>query len=306
MAERQTARSPSFCALAMLAGTISSRAAEPDGAAIFTMKPDGSDARLFVALPDKIWNGSPSYSPNGKRVAFDASMQVKGGPASHIFVTTVENPVDAADDLGLGNCPAWSPDGTKLIFDVQRGNPANAKVGVWTMNADGTDRKWLCEGERGRWSPDGTKVAVSAHDGTASLYIVTPRFRKRVLMEEYDRVVGPTWSPDGNQLAFIGQRNGQAELAMVSAKGEEGSYSLRWQGKIGWQPSWSPDGKQILLWVKDDDGALHLNLIEVAGNDGPREIPGQRVASYNSDATWSPDGTRIIFATNRATNEISP
>jgi Tol biopolymer transport system component len=280
-------------------------AVEPDRAAIFTMKPDGSEVRLFVALPGKIWNGSPSYSPNGKRVAFDASMQVKGGSASHVFVTRVDNPLEMADDLGLGNCPTWSPDGTKLIFDVQRGNPANAKVGIWIMNADGTDRRWFCAGERGRWSPDGTRVAVSARDDAPSLYIVTPRFRKRILSEEFDHIIGATWSPDGNQLVFIGQHDDQGVLAMISAKGEEGSYRKRWEGRIGWHPSWSPDGKQILLWVKDESGASRLNLIDVAGSDGPQEIPGQRVCSYNSDATWSPDGTRIIFASNRQPEEAS-
>jgi Tol biopolymer transport system component len=290
--------------IAIFPTTHATLAAEPRSAAIFTMKPDGSDVELFIALPGKVWNGSPTFSPDGTKVAFDASTELKGGPASHIFVTSVKSPLGTVEDLGLGNCPAWSPDGAQIIFDVQARNPAKAKVGVWTMNSDGTDRKWLCEGERGRWSPDGTRIAVrSSHEGFPSLYVVTPRFRKRILHEDYERVVGAIWSPDSSKLAFIGQRNGQSELAIVSAKGEDDSFSVRWRGNIGWQPSWSPDGKQILLWVKDEAGAERLHLISSTGDDGPQEIPGQGGTSFNSDATWSPDGARIIFASDRPTSD---
>ena len=125
-------------------------AAEPKGAAIFTVKPDGSDVQRLVALPKKLWHGSPAYSPDGTRVAFDAADQIYGGPASHIFVADVNDPVRSAIDLGVGSCPAWSPDGKKIIFQHLAGNPVGAKVGMWTMNADGTNSRWFCEGERGR------------------------------------------------------------------------------------------------------------------------------------------------------------
>ncbi len=270
--------------------------------AIFSMKADGSDVQLFIKVPDTVWNGSPSYSPDGTRIAFDGAPQEYGARGSHIYVASLKDPAGSLADLGPGNCPAWSPDGAKLIFDIQSNNNAGERSGAWTMNADGTDRNFLCEGERARWSPDGTKVAVRAnYDGPQSLYVITPRRKKRVLFEAYDRVIGPTWSPDGKQLAFIGKREGQAELGTVSADGDVGSFKMRWRGDIGWQPAWSPDGKQIVLWTKGKGKATYISLIDVAGEAGPKVIPGQEGTVFNSDATWSPDGTRIVFSSDRST-----
>ncbi len=278
-------------------------AAEPKGAAIFTVKPDGSDVQLLVALPKKVWHGSPAYSPDGTRVALDVADQIYGGPASHIVVADVNDPVRSAVDLGVGSCPAWSPDGKKIIFQHLAGNPVGAKIGMWTMNADGTNSRWLCEGERGRYSPDGTRIAVSGKgDGCESLYVVTGQNRQPILFERYDRVIGPTWSPDSKRVAFIGTRNDKTELAIVDASGGPSSFVVRWRGKIGWQPSWSPDGKDILFWINDGTVPTRLNLISASGEDPPREIPGQQGTFHNSDAAWSPDGSRIIFSSDRPTD----
>jgi TolB protein len=270
-----------------------------EGASVFTMKVDGSDVQQLPRVPGTVWNGSPSYSPDGKTIAFDGSSEVFGGAPTHIFVTSIADPQAEPKDLGLGSCPAWSRDGKTLIFDMKSNNAAGLKTGVWTMKADGTQRRWFCDGERARWSPDGSAVAVSDnYEGSPTLFLHGAKSRRRLLFDKYDRLVGATWSPDGSKLAFIGMHNKEAELGILDPNGAKESFAVRWTGNIGWQPAWSPDGKQILLWVKDDQGASRLNLIAVEGTEGPREIPGQQ-GKFNSDATWSPDGSRITFASDR-------
>ena len=187
-----------------------------------------------------------------------------------------------------------------MIFDAKANNPAGLKHGVWTMKADGTQPAFSAKASAGVWSPDGSVVAVSAfHEGKPTLFLHSSKVHKRLLFENYDRVVGASWSPDGGRLAFIAMRDKQAELGIITNPGgDKDSIAIRWKGNIGWQPSWSPDGKQIVLWVKDDKNASRLNLIAVEGTDGPQEIPGQ-TGTFNSDATWSPDGSHIAFASDR-------
>ena len=82
--------------------------------------------------------------------------------------------------LGEGSFGSWSPDGTKIIYTIEKNN-GHAIIGsdIYVINADGTGKKRLTNTPNNieiepRWSPDGTKVAFysgSLHDDSASVYI---------------------------------------------------------------------------------------------------------------------------------------
>ena len=70
------------------------------------------------------------------------------------------NKVKLTDDTEKLNSPAWSPDGTKIVF----GGPVN-KGDIWVMNADGSNRINLTNSAANdyspTWSPDGSKIAFN-------------------------------------------------------------------------------------------------------------------------------------------------
>ncbi|HEY2841470.1 MAG TPA: hypothetical protein VGJ26_20090 [Pirellulales bacterium] len=275
---------------------------------LFLMNADGSEVRSFVKVEGMVWHGSPAWSADGEQIAFDASPEVGGGPQSHLFTATVKDPKKTLTDLGPGNGPSWSVDGKTLAFFRHDKNPDEAKPGVWTMNADGSDRKWLSEGVRPRWSPDGSKlVFASKHEGMWSLYVIEKGERRRALFEKYQRVIGASWSPDGKLLAYIAQvKTADPQLkefvlgvTIASAVGVQESPRIRCRGDIGWMPAWSPDGRQIALWTIDARGAKRLSLVRYAGTDEPVEIKGQPAESSSSDAAWSPDGKHLAFTSDR-------
>jgi Tol biopolymer transport system component len=273
---------------------------------LFVMNADGSDVRPFVKVDGMVWHGSPSWSTDGEQIAFDASPDAGGGPNSHVYRASVKDPKKTLTDLGPGNGPSWTPDGKSLAFFRHEKTPDDAKPGVWVMNADGSDRRWLSEGVRPRWSPDGRQLAfASKHEGPWSLYVIENGERRRVLFEKYSKVVGGSWSPDGKLLAYIAQlKNDDPEikesvLGFTSAGGKQESPRIRYRGEIGWMPAWSPDGRQVALWQIAPRGAKRLSLIRYAGTEEPVEIKGQADGSSNSDVAWAPDGKRLAFASDR-------
>lgn len=116
-----------------------------------------------------------------------------------------------AANLGPGGFPAFSPDGSRMVFVTPGliGEPQDLMI----ADTDGTDIRTLvdCRGigrscGAGSWSPDGTQVAVPVFDGPrAELRIVTvstgdERTYEMPAGEGFDF---PVWSPDGSRLAGV-------------------------------------------------------------------------------------------------------
>lgn len=268
---------------------------------LFTMNVDGSNTRPVVAIEGMVWHGTPCYSPDGERLVFDASPQVYGGPPSRIYTVRLDDQRKSIADLGYGANGSWSADGKQIAFFIQRGSPGGEKPGVYTMNVDGTNRKWHSEGEKARFSPiDNRILFMSRHEGFPSIYVIDGDNRKRVLFDKYSNVTSGSWSPDGTQIVYIAHRNNEpAILGVTPSSGKEVPPRVRFQGRVGWIPSWSPDGKQIVLWKVNERNQQRISLITFAGNNSPVEIPGQEFTSFNSDPSWSPDGRRIAFCSDR-------
>jgi hypothetical protein len=121
---------------------------------IFVMRADGSTpTRVTAELPRA---RTPSWSPDGGRLAYEAS----GG--------VVTSGIDGANrsNVGLGTDPRWSPDGTRIAFDYYAGYPVLEEV-YW-MNADGSRRTPLTTSPdkydvQPSWGPSGTAIVFSSN-----------------------------------------------------------------------------------------------------------------------------------------------
>src|SRR5919198_3556285 len=108
--------------------------------------------------------------------------------------------------------PAWSADGSKMVFESVTGNAFN----LYVINADGTGLYQLTTSTKRTdvqpaWSPDGTQVVFSRQkmDGTGAIWIInadgTGLHR---ITGEVSQNSHPNWSPDGTHIVFESDRSG--------------------------------------------------------------------------------------------------
>jgi TolB protein len=230
------------------------------------------------------------------------------------------------DGSGVNELPSWSPDGERIAFI--RGDPAGEPYGVYVIGADGRglakiSGEVLAEESRPAWSPDGTRIAFSGYAVSelpvrdnfvqTDLYVVDVeggRPTRITVGETIDR--DPTWSPDGSRIIFVRAKGLRVEenptpehIPQIYAMAPDGSKIVRLTELPGGvsNPAWAPDGSfiafesdgDIMVMNPDGGGLRRLAVLPPpgAGNAAPHPTYG------NYEPSWSPDGRRIIFVSDR-------
>jgi TolB protein len=104
------------------------------------------------------------------------------------------------------------------------------------------------------------------------------------------------WSPDGKQIVFCSDRDGQTDLYLMNVDGSGLSRLTDFGtgGNGGCAPAnWSPDGTKIVFPSSHEFGHSEIYVIDVDGSGLTCltcDIPGAQVGDG-----WSPDGTQIVF-----------
>jgi TolB protein len=106
----------------------------------------------------------------------------------------------------------------------------------------------------------------------------------------------PTFSPDGNYLAFAGDREGHGlDIFLLSRNDPNDERTIVARRFHDASPTFSHDGKRI-AFIANSDGNPEIYLISVNGTGLYRLTHSQ---SEEMTPQFSPDGTALLFASKR-------
>lgn len=265
--------------------------------AILVVDMDGSGLRRLTR-PHGGCDGTPSWSPDGGRLAFvrrysDPTGQDREFPGEvYVMRSDGTRVVRIAKGLLDVGSPRWSPNGRLVVVDERR-------YGAVLAKADGSGQRALARNliysAAPAWSPDGTRIAVARsriYPRKGGIYTVAtgggplvPVTRVRA-----GELTGPAWSEDGKRLAYtrlVCETGGfcGAEIRVVDVRDRRDTRLVRVGGAANPRSSWSPDGRTILV----SGGRPGIWIVRADGR-------GERALSaFGEEAAWSPDGRSVIF-----------
>jgi len=149
---------------------FNSRRDEQDGYELYEMNLATSAITRLTEFDG--WDTYPDISPDGSKIVWRRILASGGssrsGRNSEVFVMNRDgtNPVNISNHEDFDGYPAWSPDGSKIVFASNRGKTGDDRGNfhIYIMNPDGSNvQKLLNNGKsiedaRPRWSPDGRRI----------------------------------------------------------------------------------------------------------------------------------------------------
>ena len=207
--------------------------------------------------------------------------------------------------------PSFSPDGQKIVFCHDMSGAAE----IYTINADGTglsqltfDNLFDCAP---RWSPDGMRIAFAREvpltlqtvvatmpaDGTGSITNLTSDFWGAFL---------PTYTPDGSRITFDSSQGGFVSVVWIMNTDRTNQERLTQAALYGFPADVSPDGQHILV-VNHVSTPITPNAVFQMNLNGKelKKLSDPGKGHHDIPGTYSPDGMKIVFASDRLSNNLS-
>jgi len=228
---------------------------------------------------------SPSWSPDGKKVAYVSFEDRK--PVIYVHELATGRRIALSNQKGNNSAPAWSPDGRKLAISLSK----DGNTQIYSINADGTGLQRLTRGNtidtEPQYSADGRYIYfTSDRGGNPQIYRMSAEGEqaegvKRVTFKQ-GFVTSPRISPDGKFLAYIANIGGVYRLYILNLA--TGDAQALTDGNSDESPSFAANGRYVLYSTKVS-GKRVLAAVSVDGNSKQvLSIPGSDVRQ----PSWGP------------------
>ncbi|MFQ5993855.1 MAG: Tol-Pal system beta propeller repeat protein TolB [Acidiferrobacterales bacterium] len=203
---------------------------------------DGHNAATILSSTEPIL--SPSWSPNGKQLAY---VSFEGG-RSRIYIQTIatEQRSLIADFPGINGAPAYSPDGRRLAMTLSKDGNAE----IYVLDLDTKRLKRLTHSRaidtEPAWSPDGQEIVfTSDRAGRPQVYRMKASGKGvERLTFEGDSNARPSYAANGEILTMVTEFRGRYHIAVLRIK--DRALQVLSDTPLDESPSFAPNGRMIL------------------------------------------------------------
>jgi serine/threonine protein kinase/Tol biopolymer transport system component len=305
---------------------------------------DSENGSLRKLTSGMSFNEQPAVSPDGQRIAF-----AQHAEAYDLLEITLDGSVRTVLNTARSETSgAWLPKGREFVYTSN----ANGPFDLWVRNPeDNRARPLLPQGHDvlppGELAdvavaPDGERIAFVAWSAEHTAWVLRPSGGKAVRLDpENPDHHSPSWSPDGNWIAYArvlpraelmkAPAGGGTPVVIASSDQSNGPTDVAWSPTGDWVAwaadtltlyspdgkltkklserrlhevvGFSPDGKTLYACYLESRSAWALDAFDVASGK-PR-----RLASFELDGRLysmrvHPDGKRCLAALERSNPDI--
>lgn len=207
---------------------------------------------------------SASLSPDGNSVA-----TVCGDPDMNICIVRLDGTITRLTDLPINCCVAWSPDSSKIAYNVHR-RPSEYGIAIKSLNTPAPEVQKLVSSTESiqpqSWHPDSQHLLIAkqqigtGHWSLAALDLRTDSVRS--YLPHVSSGAQARFSPDGNWVAYESSESGTQEIYISSYPVPTIKYLVTHSG--GAVPRWSGDGHE-LHYLGSAQMLYSVSISEMAG-----------------------------------------
>jgi TolB protein len=252
---------------------------------VWVMDYDGANQHPLTNL--RTISLMPRWSPDTSRIAFTCYQPLNGVVNAQICMYSMDagKVISFPRFRGTNSAPAWSPDGTQLMFSSSMQGTPELYV---TDSSGGKPKRLTLSGVGGATSPTWNPktgqsvVFVSDRGGIPKLYMMNADGSNASILDLPDKgyVIDPAWSPNGQILAFSWRRpDGNYDIYVMEPTSLQIINLTPNAGARNERPSWAPDGRHIVfestrngqrqIWTMLADGSQAHQLTTEGHNESP-------------------------------------